>query len=33
MSNISPETVVQAMVNNDAFSKWLGIQVLAIKEG
>jgi acyl-CoA thioesterase len=33
MSDISPETVVQAMVNNDAFSKWLGIQVLAIKEG
>ena len=33
MSNISPDAVVQSMVNNDAFSKWLGIQVLAIKEG
>lgn len=33
MSNASPQTVVEYMMKNDAFSRWLGIEVLHIKEG
>ena len=31
--NTTPEQVVSHMMENDLFSKWLGIEVLEIKEG
>ena len=33
MSNVSPASVVEHMMQNDLFSQWLGIEVLDIKEG
>ena len=33
MSNASAQTVVEYMMKHDAFSQWLGIEVLQIKEG
>jgi acyl-CoA thioesterase len=30
---VAPNNIVQHMLSNDAFSQWLGIQVLAIQEG
>ena len=31
--NITPQSVVSHMMENDLFSQWLGIEVLDIKEG
>ena len=31
--NVLPKEVVDHMIREDAFSRWLGIEVLAIKEG
>lgn len=33
MNNISPQQVVDHMMQHDGFSQWLGIEVLEIKEG
>ena len=33
MNNITPLSVVEHMMHQDAFSQWLGIEMLKIKEG
>jgi len=30
---MSPEKIVHKMMNNDLFSKWLGIEIISIKKG
>ena len=30
---MSPEKIVHKMMSNDLFSKWLGIEIISIKEG
>lgn len=32
-SNLSPARIVNHMLDNDAFSQWLGIELLDVKEG
>lgn len=32
-NNSSPENIVSILYKNDAFTKWLGIQVLEVKQG
>jgi acyl-CoA thioesterase len=33
MQDKNPASIVEHMMNHDAFSKWLGIEILEIKEG
>ena len=30
---LKPKEIVDKMMNNDAFSKWLGIEILELKKG